>query len=161
MNYMKIIILYFIAFLSIAHPVFAGHKAKINADPFIKDYYEWITEMTAGPINYVYKSDSHEGGFIRFVVTTSEIYDSIIFEELIVGSEGCCKRVKETRALDFRKFWQEFGFIGEQGGVKFHKWLSPNSAEFYLHERKFKITDMDKKEVVIQEIETRKKSITN
>ncbi len=118
--------------------------------------YPWITFMTQGPAEYAPTSsvrDADEGEdtsySYRVLITTSEIYNSIYFEKIQLGSEGCCAKVLWTRALDMNKFDSVVQGKGERSGLQFIKWLSPTSFQFSLHENVFNVIDISKKTVKI------------
>ncbi len=118
--------------------------------------YRWISFLTEGEITWlsdsVQKTDSIVGYSFRIVITTSEVYNRIYIEKVIVGEEGCCKRVLSTRAIDMHQYQRKFGIKGEMAGINFSKWLSPTSFQFQQFNRKFNITNIDKRDVSIKEI---------
>jgi len=120
-----------------------------NQEKDLYPLYPWITFMSEGPMNWLKESTSFEikGRAYRVVVTTSEIYNRLLIEEITKGDEGCCVRVSSIREVDLDQFMEKCGLIGERSGFEFVRWLSPTSFEFRFHERNFQVLNVEKSHV--------------
>jgi hypothetical protein len=131
--------------------VLAGGKIFVDTTVSNSDYYPWITKMEIGPIDWVYESEDVAGRAYRVVVTTSEIYNSMYFEEITIGDEGCCVKVSSTRMFEIEQFAKKAGLKGELASLRFVEWLSPTSFKFKFHNRSFILRNVEKKIVSVME----------
>ena len=124
-----------------------------------KDSYAWIVFLSRGPITWtstppkVRGDDPQSSGkAYRVVQLVSEIYDTVFIEEISLGNEGCCVKVKKVRRVDLDGFAKTFGFIGEIAGFSFRGWESGTSFRFRFHDREFVATGLDKPRLVVDEV---------
>lgn len=119
-----------------------------------QDYYHWITALSSGPIQWttIEQSDRSRGRAYRVVVLTSEIYDTVLLEEITLGDEGCCVALGAVRELDLRALAMHFGLRGEISGFRLTRWVGPDSFEFQLHRRKFRAGGIGADSVTVQEV---------
>jgi hypothetical protein len=115
--------------------------------------YPWISFLSLGPYEWLEKPQTPEihGRAYRIVVTTSEIYDKVYVEEITVGDEGCCQRVRKTRQFDLNAFAKKYRFFGEQSGFKFLRWTGAKSFEFKYQGHTFTMSHIDKDNVTINQ----------
>ncbi len=118
------------------------------------DYYPWITFLSKGPADLFTENVTFQVNrrAYRVVVLNDEIYTIVFIEETISGDEGCCVRIASIRKLDLDQIYKKFGIFGEISSFKFIKWQSATSFEFSIHKRRFLLTDIDKKQVLVREL---------
>ncbi len=87
----------------------------------------------------------------RVIVTTSEIYDSMYFEKVTYGQEGCCKKIEYIKQFDMMQFAKEFSLEGELSGLKFIKWQKDHSFDFEIQGHRFNI-QISKEKVLVNKI---------
>ena len=124
-----------------------------------KDYYAWIVFLSRGPIKWTSTPPAvpgddpkSTGQAYRVVQLVSEIYDTVLIEEITLGNEGCCVKVKTVRRVDLDGFAKTFGFIGEIAGFRFLDWESGTSFRFRFHEREFIAIGLDEPRLVVNEV---------
>ncbi len=124
-----------------------------------KDGYAWIVFLSRGPITWTSRPPKTPGDeplatgrAYRVVQLVSEIYDTVLIEEISLGNEGCCVRVEKVRRVDLDGFAKSFGFIGEIAGFTFLGWDSATSFRFRFHDREFIATGADKPRLVVNEV---------
>lgn len=124
-----------------------------------KDYYAWIVFLSRGPIQWTTTppaapgDDSKSTGrAYRLVQLVSEIYDTVLIEDITLGNEGCCVKVKAVRRVDLDGFAKALGFIGEIAGFRFLAWESGTSFRFRFHDREFIAIGLDKPRLVVNEV---------
>jgi hypothetical protein len=90
--------------------------------------YAWIVFLSEGPITWRElptkgegKDPNTTGRAYRIVQPVSEIYDTILLEGVIIGNEGCCKKVRKVAQVDLEGFAKALGFNGEIGEFEFVK----------------------------------------
>jgi hypothetical protein len=108
--------------------------------------YAWIIQLEQGPINW----DSSCA--YRVVVTRSEIYNTVYFEKVTFGEEGCCAKVVSTRIFNLEQFAKLFGIKGELAGFEFQTWNNPTIFTFKMQDRTFKVSELSKDNVLVEEI---------
>jgi len=123
------------------------------------DYYAWIVFLSQGPIRWTSKPSSTPGQepesfgrAYRVVQLTSEIYDTVLIEEITMGNEGFGKKVKAVRQVDLDGFVKSFGFVGEIAGFTFVRWESPTSFRFRFKGREFSVDGLDGSRLRVDEI---------
>jgi hypothetical protein len=89
---------------------------------------------------------------VHFGLCNSEIYDTILVEEITLGPEGCCKKVARVSRLDLGRFAKLFGFVGEISGFEFVKWESDTSFRFRFQERQFRAVGLGNSDLTISEV---------
>ena len=92
------------------------------------------------------------GRAYRVVQLVSEIYDTVLIEEVALGHEGCCVKVKAVRRVDLDGFAKTFGFIGEIAGFRFLSWESGTSFRFRFHDREFIAAGLHKPRLAVDEV---------
>ncbi|TMI24027.1 hypothetical protein E6H36_09325 [Candidatus Bathyarchaeota archaeon] len=122
------------------------------------DYYAWIVFLSEGPITWrsippktAGEDPKSVGRAYRIVQLVSEIYDTILVEEVTLGNEGCCKKVSGVSEVDLDGFTKAFGFVGEISGFTFVKWESPTSFRFRFREREFVAAGLGRSSLTISE----------
>ena len=148
---MKILQFVIVFLLITCSAVLGGDQILVNTTVSNSDFYPWITVMKRGTVDWVYESDDVEGRAYRVVVLTSEIYNTVYFEEITIGDEGCCVKVASTREFEIGQFAKKAGFKGELAGFRFVDWLSPTSFKFKFKNRLFILRNVEKKQVSVTE----------
>jgi len=120
----------------------------------IPDYYEWITALSSGPIEWKEGKTENDtsGERYRVVVTTSEIYNSVYLEKISLGTEGCCVQLRSIQNLNLNILKENFGLKGEIAGFKLIEWETFNVFIFTIHSRTFRAQVAENSEVEIEEI---------
>jgi hypothetical protein len=146
--------LHLVALLFLAlSPVAAFAKpVAIPTKPANANYYPWITQLSQSPIDWFAKDTSAkiQGRAYRVVVLLTDIYNSVYFEQVTFGTEGCCKAIASVRQFDIKAFSAKFGFTGELTGFRFMRWLSPTSFIFRYQDRLFMMAAIDEPEVQVE-----------
>ena len=119
-----------------------------------QDYYPWITALSSGPVQWTSDEETEisRGLAYRVVVLTSEIYDTVLLEEITLGNEGCCVALGTVRELDLRALADHFGLRGEMSGFRLTRWMGPDSFEFQLHRRTFGVDALGADSVKVHEV---------
>jgi hypothetical protein len=124
-----------------------------------RGYYASIVFLSEGPIAWRStppKSEGEEpnsvGHAYRVVQLVSEIYDTILLEEVTLGNEGCCKKIVGVSKVDLDGFAKAFGFIGEISGFEFLRWESEISFRFRFKGREFIAAGLGKSILTISEV---------
>ncbi|MFC2152535.1 hypothetical protein ACFLSE_08410 [Bacteroidota bacterium] len=108
-----------------------------------KDYYQWITFLSEGDIDWLdIPIQGVEGVSYRVIVTTSEIYNQIYIETATFGTEGCCKKITDKRELPLKDVFKVFNLKGEITGIEFVEWIHSVSFIFKIGNEKFKVEDI-------------------
>ena len=134
--------------------------AEVRVSPWkSRDYYASIVFLSEGPITWrstppktVGEDPTSVGRGYRVVQLISEIYDTLLVEEVTLGDEGCCKKVMRVSRVDLDGFAKAFGFIGEISGFEFVKWESETSFRFRFKGREFKATGLGNPKLTISEV---------
>src|SRR5438046_10151837 len=79
----------------------AADGAEVRVSPWKnRAYYAWIVFLSEGPIMWrsmppkaAGEEPDSVGRAYRVVQLVSEIYDTILIEEVTLGNEGCCKKI--------------------------------------------------------------------
>ncbi|CAN1209769.1 hypothetical protein TUMEXPCC7403_06060 [Tumidithrix helvetica PCC 7403] len=139
-------------FLALTPCVAFAEPIVIQTKPANANYYPWIVQLSQSPIDWFEKDVNAkvQGRAYRVVVLLTDIYNSVFFEQVTFGMEGCCKKVASVRQFDIRAFSTKFGFTSEITGFKFMRWLSPTSFIFRYKDRLFVMTEIDKPEVLVE-----------
>lgn len=95
-----------------------------------ENYYNIITYLNEG-------EPTDNGKVYRVVISTSEIYDSLIIETLTMGEEGGNVKVINRRKVDLENLWSVFHLTGEISGLKFIKWINPTSFSLKIANKIF------------------------
>jgi hypothetical protein len=82
----------------------------------------------------------------------SEIYDTVLIEEVTFGSEGCCKKVRNVRKVDLEAFAKAFDMVGEISGFEFLNWGVDDSFRFRFKGREFHASGLGKSPLTISEL---------
>lgn len=114
-----------------------------------EDNYEWITFLSEGETNW----EGDSGGVAyRAIFTTSEIYDDIYIEKVSLGEEGGGKKIEWKRLVDRDNFISNFKLKGEFSGVVFIKWISWNSFELNIHNKRFLFKNLESNKIQVKEL---------
>jgi hypothetical protein len=108
--------------------------------------YAWIIQLIQGSTDW-----DHSCAY-RIVVTRSEIYNTVYIEKVTFGEEGCCAKVVSTRKFNLEQFAESFDIKGELAGFEFHAWINPTVFKFKMHDRIFKVSDISKDIVQVEEV---------
>jgi hypothetical protein len=134
--------------------------AEVRVSPWQnRDYYARIVFLSEGPITWrstppktAGEEPTSVGRAYRVVHLISEIYDTVLVEEVTLGNEGCCKKVRGVSRVDLDGFAKAFGFVGEISGFEFVKWESETSFRFRFKGREFKATGLGNSRLTISEV---------
>ena len=134
--------------------------AEVRVSPWKnRDYYASIVFLSEGPITWrstppktAGEEPTSVGRAYRVVQLISEIYDTLLVEEVTLGNEGCCKKVRGVSRVDLDGFAKAFGFVGEISGFEFVKWESQTSFRFRFKGREFKVTGLGNSNLTISEV---------
>jgi hypothetical protein len=131
--------------------VTSAQSVVINTTPE-KASYPWITQLSQGPIDWFEKDENAtvQGRAYRVVVLVSEIYYTVLIEQVTLGREGCCKKVARSRQVDLSAFVAKYQFAGELTGFKFVRWVGPTSFVFSYKEREFVMSEINQTKVKIE-----------
>jgi hypothetical protein len=114
------------------------------------DYYTEMTFLSEGEINWSEDKSGNEVGIaFRLVIVTSEIYDAIYLEKSSVGSEGGGKKILWKRMFNNEDLIQTFKLTGEFAGAQFIKWLSWNSFELQIQNKKLLFKNIDSDQIIV------------
>ena len=118
------------------------------------DYYEWITSLSEGPAQSLAVDElaKVQARILRVVVLTSEIYNTVYIEEITIGREGCCRRLKSIRKLDLEDWAQQLKTKGELAGFRIVRWNTPTTAEVEFQGRAFVLSELDRARVRVRAI---------
>ncbi len=104
-----------------------GQKFEINVieqDP----NYLLISEIYLGEATYYDDEDDSNAGYrYRIITTTSEIYNSIFIEKLIIDIEDSPVKLAYSFKLDFNDVHEYFKLHKETDIVTFRRWLKPDT----------------------------------
>lgn len=117
----------------------AQKKQIKTTDETNENYYEWITYLNEGEIQW----NDNNGVAFRFVITTSEIYDAIYIEKIYIGEEGGGKKILKKRLVNMLNLAELYNLKGEISGIEFIKWDSWNTFEVKILNKTFKFEDID------------------
>jgi hypothetical protein len=119
-----------------------------------RDYLDWITQLETAPHTSLPPSsaDSARSKRYRLAVLTSEIYSTVLIEEVRFGDAGCCACVAVVRELDLDQMARAFSMRGEITGVRIVRPLSPTSFRITMHGRTFDLDDIDRPTVRVTEV---------
>ena len=115
-----------------------------------KNIYPWITFLSEGNKTWL-KMSTKEGitSFAnRVIITTSEIYNTIYFEKVTFGEEGCCKQVEYIVEFDLQSFANKYFIGGELTGFHFMSWQKDGSFDFEMKNQKFNV-QISKEKVLV------------
>lgn len=137
-----------------------AQAAEIRVSPWkSRDYYASIVFLSEGPITWrsmppkvAGEEPKSVGRAYRIVQLVSEIYDTILIEEVTLGNEGCCRKVRGVSQIDLDGFVKAFGFAGEISGFQFVKWESESSFRFRFKDREFTAAGLGKSRLTISEV---------
>jgi hypothetical protein len=131
-----------------------GQTSQIKTiDRFSTDYYPWITYLNEGPINWINSKDERsKGTSFRLIITTSEIYDDILIEKVIVGEEGGGKKIVSRRLVERDSLRADFDLKGEISGIKFKKWLTPTSFKLMIQDKTLIFQNIDKNTISVKRL---------
>ena len=119
----------------------SGQDVEFKLKPVKKDYYTWITSLNEGPVKWLAEPESEtEGRAYRICITTSEIYNNLYIEQVILGTEGCCKKIAWKKELDLYDLFKEFKLTGEVTNVEFSKWLDNTTCYLSIQERTYSLS---------------------
>ena len=133
---------------AIAEPMRIGTTVRDSLD-----YYAWISALSVGPTEYTYGPNEQDttGRTYRIAVLTSEIYNTVLIEEISEGQEGCCMKLVAVRELDLEALTEKFSLRGETSGFEVIRWLSPTSLEVSLLGHRFVVSELFMAEVLVEE----------
>jgi hypothetical protein len=121
----------------------------------ILSYYIFITSSNEGPIKWtepVHGADFGEGLGFRIVITTSEIYNNVMIEEVKHFGEGA-KKLHSIREIDLNEFTKKFGLYGEISGFTFVRWIDNSTFAFIFHDRGFIASQIDKSKIIVTKVD--------
>ena len=134
-------------------PLSLGAQAEIPTSPRERDYYAWITSVATAPHQAITPgNDSTNSRRYRLVVLTSEIYNTVIVEEIIFGREACCARVRSAREVDLDALVRQFQLRGERAGFSIDSSLSPTAFRVRFMGRRFDISNVHRQRVTVVQV---------
>ena len=139
-------------FLAIMPSAAFAKPVAIKTTPANTNYYAWIVQLSQSPIDW-FASDVNakvQGKAYRVVILLVDIYNSVFIEQVTFGTEGCCKKVTNTRMVDLKTFSEKFGFTDEINGFRFMRWISTTSFIFRYKDRLFVMNAIDSPEVKVE-----------
>lgn len=137
----------------VAGPAF-GQAVSIPTTTTERDYYPWITELSAGPVKWSGAENTDTAGyFYRAIVTTSEIYNDLYIEYMTLGDEGCCRRVASARYMIPEEFNRAFGIRGEFTGLSLTEWRDSDTLVVTVQERRFVVALRPEGDLLIEELQ--------
>ena len=118
------------------------------------DYLAWVTQLETAPHISLppAQADSARSKRYRLAVLTSEIYSTVLIEEVRFGTEGCCARLASVRELDLAQMARGFGLRGEIAGVRVVRAQSPTSFQITMHGRTFDLQNIDESTIRVVEV---------
>jgi len=118
------------------------------------DYYPWITQLSTGQITWSEgaSEETSSGCLYRVAVLTSEIYNTVLLEEVTLGPEGCCAELGKVREFNLQAFADTFDLPGELSGFEVSRWSAPDAFEFTYHERQFRMDGVGRGTVAVYEV---------
>jgi hypothetical protein len=137
-------------------PLACAAESRIPTKPAdTTDYYPWIRELSSGPAKWQdeSESDASAGQMNRVAVLVSEIFNTVLLEELTFGDEGCCATIRRVRELDLEAFVRRFGFQGEISGFQLGPWLGPDAIQFSFKERRFRLDGLGRDTVCVSALD--------
>lgn len=147
----------FLVVAVIAHlvPSLAHAQVEIRTRPRNqRDHYAWVTQLESGdhlPVPNASQDSSRSRRF-RLAVLTSEIFSTILIEEVRYGVEACCARVASVREVDLSAMARHFGIRGELAGVRIIRSLSPTAFRINFRSRTFDLTNIDRPTITVTEV---------
>jgi hypothetical protein len=147
---MKAKTLFVVLILFACNHLFGQDKQIKTIEKSNSNQYPWIRFLSMGDEKW--NKEETQGIAFRFIITTSEIYDQIIIEEIHFGEEGGGKTVFFTRQVDLIELAEAFKIYGEISGIEFIKWKEWNSFEVKILDRKFLFKNIEKPILNVKEI---------
>ena len=144
-----------VSVLALVAPSLARAQVEIRTLPRNeRDHYAWVTQLETGahlpvPID---SRDSSRSRRFRLAVLTSEIFSTILIEEVRYGVEACCARVTSVRELDLSAMARQFEMGRELAGVRVVRSLSPTAFRISFRSRTFDLTNIDRPRITVTEI---------
>jgi len=128
-------------------------QVDIPTTPRDRDYYAWITSIATAPHQLITpRTDTANSRRYRMVVLTSEIYSTVIVEEVRYGSEGCCARVVAARQVNLDSLARHFQMKGELAGFTVLSSPAPTIFRVRFKGRDFEVSRIDQPNVRFTEI---------
>ncbi len=138
---MRIILTFFC--LIIFLQVFGQVKKIKTSDYTEKQYYTDITFLSEGEFSpKIAANNVDRQTAFRVIITTSEIYNTLIFEKVSYGSEGGNKQILTKRKVDLEQIWTEFKLTREITSLEFIKWLTWDSFEIKILDSNYIFKDI-------------------
>ncbi|MBK7172307.1 MAG: hypothetical protein IPH84_03535 [Bacteroidales bacterium] len=122
-----------------------------TTDKSNQDYYPWITFLSEGETSW--NSDDETGFAYRLIITTSEIYNDILIEKTSCGSEGGNKTILWRRLINTDELIKALNIEGEFSDVTFINWISWDSFQLKISDKKIQFEDLESKDIKIKKIE--------
>src|SRR2546427_9071372 len=100
--------------------------AEVRVSPWKnRDYYASIVFLSEGPITWrstrpktAGEEPTSVGRAYRVVQLISEIYDTLLVEEVTLGNEGCCNKVRGVSRGDLDGVAKALGSMGASSGFR-------------------------------------------
>jgi hypothetical protein len=106
------------------------------------DIYPWITFLSENESQFESENQTSVECF-RVVITTSEIYNSLYIEKVIMGEEGGGKKIAWRRMLNEDDMRIHLELKGEFAGIQFIAWTGNDSFKFSMHGRTFEVSQLN------------------
>ena len=87
---------------------------------------------------------------MRVVITSSEIYRDIYIEKVSFGEEGSGKKIEWKRMIDRENLIKIFKFNDEFSSVKFKRWVTWNSFELNIQDKKILFSHADSDKLMVK-----------
>ena len=128
-------------------------QVDIPTTPRERDYYAWITSITTAPHQLITpRTDTTNSRRYRMVVLTSEIYSTLILEEVRYGPEGCCARVVAAREVNLESLARHFQMKGSLAGFTVISSPGPTTFRVRFKGRDFEVSRIDQPNVRFTEL---------
>lgn len=144
---MRLSIFFFLVIQSCITTFGQADKAK-TIDKSNEDYYQWITFLSQGEINW---EEGTGDVAYRVVITTAEIYNDIYIEKVSFGAEGGNKQIIWKRLIDRESLISIFDLNSEFAGVKFIQWTAWDAFEINIQDKKICFTDLAANNILVKE----------
>ena len=119
--------------------------------------YILITEINLGkPVYFENGSDSRAGYKYRLVTTTSEIYNTIFLERLLIDIEESPVDVDYIRKIDLDNIFQYYKLSRETEVIRIVEWISEHCFLLVIGDKQFKVCidgNFERPELTLSEIE--------
>jgi hypothetical protein len=117
------------------------------------DHYAWVTQLETGDHITVRGEslDSARTRRFRLAILTSEVYSTIVIEEVRYGIEGSAARVASVREVDLSAIARHFKMGAAIMGARIVRSLAPTSFRVSVGGRVFDLSHVDRSTITVTE----------